>query len=79
MLNQRQISLPEDIDLQNLFGSFDSNLKLLEKGLGVSITSRDSVIKISGEDDNIDKADEVINILLQVLDRGEVIDEQKVL
>ncbi len=78
-MNQRQISLPPEIDLQNLFGSFDANLKLLEKGLGVSITSRDNIIKISGEDDNIDKAGEVINILLQVIEKGEVIDEQKIL
>lgn len=78
-MNQRQISLPPEIDLQNLFGSFDSNLKLIEKGLGVGITSRDSVIKISGEDDNIDRAAEVINMLIQVIDRGEAIDEQKVL
>ena len=32
-MNQRQIELPQEIDLQELFGSFDSNLKLLEKGL----------------------------------------------
>lgn len=78
-MNQRQIELPQEIDLQGLFGSFDSNLKLLEKGLDVGITSRDSCIKISGEDDNIDKAGEVLNILLQILEKGETIDEQKIL
>ncbi len=79
MLNQRQITLPQEVDLQSLFGSFDSNLKLLEKGLGVGINSRDGVIKLSGEEENLDKADEVIRILLQILEKGEIIDEQKIL
>ena len=78
-MNQRQIELPGEIDLQELFGSFDSNLKLLEKGLSVGITSRDNAIKLTGEDDNLDKASEVIGILLKILDRGEEIDEQKIL
>lgn len=78
-MNQRQIELPQEIDLQDLFGSFDANLKLLEKGLGVSINSRDNCIKITGEEENLDKADEVIAILLRVLERGEEIDEQKIL
>ncbi len=78
-MNQRQIELPQEIDLQGLFGSFDSNLKLLEKGLEVSITSRDNCIKISGDEEKLDKADDVIRILLQILEKGEVIDEQKIL
>lgn len=65
--------------MQGLFGSFDSNLKLLEKGLGVGITSRDNLIKLSGEEENLDKADEVIRILLQILEKGEEVDEQKIL
>lgn len=78
-MNQRQIELPQDIDLQTLFGSFDANLKLLEKGLGVGITSRDNCIKLSGEEERLDKADEVIGLLLKLTERGEEIDEQKIL
>ena len=78
-MNQRIISPPEEIDFSSLFGSFDSNIKLLEKGLSVTITSRDNVIKVSGEDENIDKANEVLNILMQAVLNGEVLDEQKVL
>ena len=79
MLNQRIISLPEGIDLADFFGDFDANLKLLEKGLGVSITTRDNQIKLSGEENNIEKAGEVINLLMQILLKGEAIDEQKIL
>ena len=79
MLNQRIVSLPEDIDLSDFFGDFDANLKLLEKGLGVSITTRDNTIKISGEDENVDKAGTVINLLMQILSKGEKLDDQKIL
>ncbi len=78
-MNQRIISLPEEIDLADFFGDFDSNLKLLEKALDVSITTRDNQIKISGSEENIEKAGEVVNTLMQVLLRGETLDEQKIL
>lgn len=78
-MNQRQIELPGEISLQELFGSFDANLKLLEKSLGVGINSRDNMIRLSGEEEALDKADEVIAILLKILERGETLDEQKIL
>lgn len=67
------------MDLADLFGDFDSNLKLIEKALSVTVTGRDNVIKISGEEDNIDKCAEVIDALSGIIDKGERIDEQKVL
>ena len=78
-MNQRIISLPQEIDLRDFFGDFDANVKLLEKGLGVSITTRDNNIKISGEDENIENAGEVIDLLIQILSKGEKLDEQKIL
>ena len=78
-MNQRQIQIPEDMDLADLFGDFDSNLKLIEKALSVTVMGRDNVIKISGEEDNIDKCAEVIDALSGIIDKGERIDEQKVL
>ena len=78
-MNQRQIEVSGDLDLQSLFGDFDANLKLLEKSLRVGISFRDNMIKISGEEDDIEKAGEVINILMQILERKEEIDEQKIL
>lgn len=75
----RQIEIPEDCDAAMLFGSFDANLKLLEKSLDVKITGRDNVIKLSGGDDEVDKADEVLGILIQIVEKGERVDEQKIL
>ena len=78
-LNQRQIEIPEEVDLRDLFGDFDSNLKLLQKATNVNISGRDGVIKISGEEDNIEKCAQVIDVLIDILLKGEIIDEQKIL
>lgn len=75
----RQIEIPQSCSLSELFGNFDSNLKLLEKSLGVKISGRDSVIKINGSEEEVEKAEEVLDVLLQILARGEIIDEQKII
>lgn len=54
-MNQRQIEIPEEISLADFFGDFDSNVKLLEKALSVDICGRDNIIKLSGEEDNLEK------------------------
>lgn len=71
------IDIPDMMDVSALFGSFDSNIKLLEKSLGVTITSRDGKIKIAG--DNEEDAAEVLKILTEMVERGEQPDEQKIL
>ena len=43
-----------------LFGSFDENIKLIEKEFGVRITCRDSELKIDGEAEKVSKAGRVI-------------------
>ena len=74
-----RIEIPENVDISALFGSFDANLKLLEKALNVSIVSRDGTIKINGDDEACEKAVEVIRVLTDILQKGDVIDEQKIL
>ena len=78
MIN-RKIDISEDMDLAPLFGSFDENIKLIEKALNVSVSSRGNSLRISGEEESVDKASEVINILIGLLDRGERVDTQKIL
>ena len=75
----RQIEIQENIDVSLLFGSFDENMKLLEKSLNVTVAPRDNTLQIKGEEENVEKAGEVINLLMQILARGERIDTQKIL
>ena len=62
----------------NLFGSFDENIKLLEKEYGVSIINRDTELKITGEAENVMQARQAIDALLGLAARGEDITTQNV-
>lgn len=69
----------EKMDLViNLFGSFDENVKLIEKELDVAIINRGSEIKLGGEPVQVDKAMSVVRNLLAMANRGETIGEQEV-
>lgn len=61
-----------------LFGSFDENIKLIEKEFGVRITCRDSELKIDGEAESVSKAGRVIESLLRLINRGELLSEQNI-
>ncbi len=62
----------------SLFGSFDENIKLIEKAYKVDVISRGSDIKITGEPENVSNAIKAVNGLLMLLNRGEVLNEQNV-
>ncbi|MDR1630111.1 MAG: PhoH family protein [Oscillospiraceae bacterium] len=62
----------------NLFGSFDENMKLVEKQYGVDVINRGSDIKISGEPENVATAIRAIGGLLALINKGEVLSEQNV-
>jgi phosphate starvation-inducible PhoH-like protein len=62
--------------LMSLFGSFDANVKLIEREMGVRITNKDTQIKIIG--DNCDKAAAVISRLIDEIEIGETLNEQNI-
>ena len=61
-----------------LFGSFDENVKLIEREFSVRITCRDSELKIDGEAESVSRAGKVIESLLQFINRGEALSEQNI-
>lgn len=62
----------------DLFGSFDENIRTLEKEFGVSIINRDTELKISGEPEAVMDAKAVVDALLMLAGRGEELDSQRV-
>jgi len=62
----------------SVFGSLDENLKLIEDALGVQITDRNSELHISGNVEDIQYAERVINGLIMIAAKGESIDPQNV-
>lgn len=76
---KRMIEMPENMDAAELFGRFDSNMKLIEKSFGVSVALRENAVRISGEEDSVERAGDVVHMLITMLCNGEGIDEQKIL
>ena len=61
-----------------LFGEFDKNIRLIEGELTVQIISRDGGFKIIGEEDNAEKALEVLTNLETVAENSEELTEQDI-
>ncbi len=57
----------------SLFGSFDENVRIIEKELDVAIINRGSDIKIGGEPENVDRAVSAVNALLSMASKGDPI------
>ena len=75
---EQTVSIERMEDAIDIFGSFDENIRLIEQELGVRVVSRDGQVKISGEEEPVDRAAKVIRGLLSLSARGEAIHEQNV-
>ena len=65
-------------DLIAVFGSFDENIRRIEDALSVSIVNRSTDLKVSGDEEAVDKAVRTLEGLLSLAAKGESIDEQRV-
>lgn len=75
---ERILSVERVEDLIAVFGSFDENTKRIEETLNVKIVNRGTDLKVSGEEENVDKAVRTLEGLLALSAKGETIDEQRV-
>ena len=62
----------------SLFGSFDENIKLIEKKYSVRVVCRGADLKVSGEAENVSLAVRAIKGLLSLINKGESLNEQNV-
>ncbi len=75
---ERFVSADRVDDLIAVFGSFDENMKRIEEALEVLIVNRGAELKITGNEEQVDKAVRTLEGLLTLAARGETIDEQRV-
>lgn len=62
--------------VSEIFGSFDENVKLLEKEFNVNIVNRGADVKISGLASDVKAAARVISSLADIIAKGESLNEQ---
>lgn len=69
----------EKIELMiTVFGAFDENIKLIEREMNVSVVSRGTELKISGDETEVEAAARTIEALMRMASRGEAIGTQTV-
>lgn len=77
-MTERVIAVDRIENIISVFGSFDQNLRIIESELGVTVSDRDSELKISGEAEAVMLAEKAIEGLISLAARGENIDSQNV-
>ena len=78
-MTEQTISLERLEETINVFGSFDENIRLIEHEMGVTVVSRDSQLKVVGEDpEGVMYAVRAIDNLMTLSSKGETISEQTV-
>lgn len=76
-IEEIMINIPAEHE-SNVFGQFDSHVKKIEKALKVSVIPRDGAVKVLGSPQRSKQAAGVLEQLLSLSIRGNVIQEQNV-
>ena len=75
---EQRISIERLEQAVNIFGSFDENIRLLEKEFDVAVTNRDGELRINGDVENVMPAAKAVQAMLTLSSRGEALGEQNV-
>lgn len=76
-IQETVIEIPAEQE-QNIFGEFDSYLKIIERAFRVTMVARSGGIKVIGEPGNVSKAVRVLHELTELSQRGTAVTEQNV-
>ena len=75
---ERLINMERMETAVSLFGSFDENIKLIEREFNVRVIVRGAELKIQGDVEDVMQAEKAVNGLLHLLSKGEALNEQNV-
>ena len=65
-------------DMQKLLGTFDENLNIVTRELGVQASVEGVLLKISGDEDNVTLAARVLEGILKLIRAGESVDKSRI-
>ncbi|WIV10693.1 PhoH family protein [Proteiniborus sp. MB09-C3] len=75
---ERRVSINKNDCASELFGSFDENIKLIERELNVDIVSREGEIRIIGDEPKISFAEKLINSLIEIIKKQGRLTKQEI-
>jgi len=76
---EQYIDIEQVEQIVNLFGNFDENIIRVEKKYNVNVISNSGRLKICGDEENVSKAVRSVNCLINMVNKGETLNEQSVL
>ncbi|MGX7013682.1 PhoH family protein [Vagococcus silagei] len=74
-----EISIENVKDLNELFGSQDKNIKLIEDYLNVEISTRGEIMQIEGEAESVQQTHDILVVLQELINRGHKMNTQDVI
>lgn len=74
-----EISMENVKDLNELFGSQDKNIKLIEDYLNVEISTRGEIMQIEGEAESVQQTHDILVVLQELINRGHKMNTQDVI
>ncbi len=77
-MTERQITVRDSAQMQEICGSFDENIKALEKLYGVSVLCRGEEIKIVGDESAAASAESALHGMLHMSNTGQPVNVQTV-
>ena len=77
-MTEQFISIERMEEAVSLFGAFDENIRIIEEELDVTVTNRESSLRIAGEAENTMLAVKAVHGLLSLAAKGEAIGPQNV-
>ena len=75
---ERIVNVDTMDSILNIFGNFDENVNLIQKQYNVVILNRGTDIKITGDEENVHKAEQAIESLIFLANKGDQINEQSI-
>ncbi len=75
---EKLISFHNMEEQAELFGGFDSNIKMIEDAYEVTVLSRNGQLKVTGNGENLEAAAKVIEGLLNMVQKGQPLNEQTI-
>ena len=75
---EKVININDTEQMINLFGAYDENINTIQRQYDVVVLSRGSDIKISGNEENVNKAAQAIEALMKISKTGERVTGQTI-
>lgn len=77
-MEQKRLEILDDDFQRELFGNFDQNIKKIEEALGVHVVLRDGHIVMIGQEEKLQRAEDLMKELHKVVKSGKNLDLQNV-